>query len=38
MGFDWETILDAEGADIADAYEAAVYEATKYEEDENYDD
>lgn len=33
MGFDWEYILDAEGDDIAEAYEEAVYEANKYFED-----
>lgn len=30
MGFDWEEILDAEGEDIAGAYEDAVYDAQKY--------
>lgn len=30
MGFDWEDILDAEGDDIAEAYEEAVYEANQY--------
>lgn len=39
MGFDWETLLDAEGADIADAYEDAIYESSKYfESDTSYDD
>lgn len=27
MGIDWETILDAEGADLADAYEDMVFDA-----------
>lgn len=30
MGFDWEYLLDAEGEDIAEAYEMSVYEANKY--------
>lgn len=30
MGFDWENILDAEDADIASAYEDAVYNSSKY--------
>lgn len=33
MGFDWEYLLDAEGEDIAEAYEMSVYEANKYFED-----
>lgn len=33
MGFDWETILNAEGADIADAWEDAVYDAIAYEKE-----
>lgn len=38
MGFDWENILDAEGEDIAEAYEDAVYEATVYEENHRMSD
>lgn len=30
MGFDLEYLLDAEGEDIAEAYEDAVYEANEY--------
>lgn len=32
MGIDWEGILDAEGADMADAYDALVFDA--YDEEE----
>lgn len=38
IGFDWENILDAEGEDIAEAYEDAVYEATVYEENHRMPD
>ena len=38
IGFDWENILDAEGEDIAEAYEDAVYEATLYEENHRMPD
>lgn len=38
MGFDWENILDAEGEDIAEAYEDAVYEANVYEENHRMPD
>ncbi len=34
MGFDREYILDAEGEEIAEAYETAVYESNKYYYDE----
>ena len=33
MGIDWEEILDAEGADMADAYDALVSDAFDREED-----
>lgn len=33
MGIDWETILGAEGADMADAYEEMVYDAMEKMED-----
>lgn len=32
MGIDWEEILDAEGADMADAYDALVFDAFDREE------
>lgn len=38
MGFDWENILDAEGEDIAEAYESAVYEAYVYEKSHSESD
>ena len=36
MGIDWEGILDAEGADMADAYDALVFDA--YEGEEYWDE
>lgn len=38
MGIDWETLLNAEGADIADAYENAVYDAITYEKEHRLPD
>lgn len=32
MGIDWETLLDAEGEDIIDAYEERLRNAQKYDD------
>ncbi|MCR5012490.1 MAG: DUF5710 domain-containing protein [Lachnospiraceae bacterium] len=34
MGIDWEEILGAEGEDLQDAYDDAVWDALEYEENE----
>ena len=33
MGFDWETILDARGVELAEAYEDAIAKATLADDD-----
>ena len=38
MGFDWETILNAEGAEMADAWADAVYDAIAYEKEHRLPD